>query len=329
MISYETVRRAVEFQTPERLPCEFGSMGVCDTHWAGWNQIGTGDHAFRETLDEWGCLWVRTGEANMGQIKGHPLADWSALNTYRWPDADDPAFYEGMEARFEGSEGKYVLTGLFMLLFERMHGLRGFENTLTDLYLERERVEALADRIVDFDIGVIRNVSSRFPGMIHGLSFSDDWGTERATFVSPALWDEFFKPRYKRIFDAAHAAGWHVWMHSCGKVDGIIESLISIGVNVLNLQQPRVLGIEETGWRFAGRVCFSTTCDIQHTLPFKGQPEIEAEARLLTDCWGTDTGGLILSEYGDGRAIGVADDKKKMMFDAFMKWDRWRNRPAL
>ncbi len=323
MNSYEVVKSAIEFTTPDRLPCEFPSMGVCDTRWVSWNQIGTGDKSQRETLDEWGCLWARTEQSNMGQVKGHPLLDWSALDQFRWPDPDNPAFYEGMEGRFAGTEGKYILTGIFMLLFERLHSLRGFENTLADLYLETERVEMLADRIVEYDIAIIRNISSRFPGQIHGLSFTDDWGTEKATIVSPAKWDEFFKPRYKRIFDAIKAAGWHVWMHSCGKVNGIMEGLLEVGVDVLNLQQPRALGIEDVGRQFAGRVCFSTTCDIQHTLPFKGEQDIIDEARLLMGCWGTERGGFILSEYGDGRAIGVPDEKKKIMLDTFLKYDRW------
>ena len=324
MNSYEVVKSAIEFTTPDRLPCEFPSMGICDTRWVSWNQIGTGDKSQRETLDEWGCLWARTEQSNMGQVKGHPLLDWSALDQFRWPDPDNPAFYEGMEGRFAGTEGKYILTGIFMLLFERLHSLRGFENTLADLYLETERVEMLADRIVEYDIAIIRNISSRFPGQIHGLSFTDDWGTEKATIVSPAKWDEFFKPRYKRIFDAIKAAGWHVWMHSCGKVNGIMEGLLEVGVDVLNLQQPRALGIEDVGRQFAGRVCFSTTCDIQHTLPFKGEQDIIDEARLLMECWGTERGGFILSEYGDGRAIGVPDEKKKIMLDAFLKYDRWK-----
>ncbi len=318
------MKRAVEFRYPDRLPMEFGSMGVQDTHWVSWNQKGTGDRRKKEDVDEWGCLWVRTEKENMGQVKGHPLEDWSRLDSFKWPDPDNPAFYEGMEKRFEGGEGKYIKTGLFMLLFERMHSLRGFENTLMDLYLEREKVEMLADRIVEYDIGIIKNISSRFPGMIDALDFSDDWGTELSTFISPALWDEFFKPRYRKIFDAAKEAGWHIWMHSCGKINGIIESLISIGVNVLNLQQPRALGIEEIGRQFAGRVCFSTTCDIQHTLPFKGEEEIREEARLLVEQWGTEKGGLVIADYGDGNAIGVPLEKKRVMFNAFVEFDRWK-----
>jgi hypothetical protein len=324
MSSYEVVRRAVEFATPDRLPIRFGTLELSDTHSANWNQIGTGDRAQRETIDEWGCTWVRSEMANMGQVKGYPLAEWASLDRFRWPDPDDPAFYEGMAARFAGAGGKYVITGIFMLLFERMHALHGFENTLRDLYLERERIEQLADRIVEFDLGIIENIGRRFPGQIHGFSFTDDWGTERAGFISARLFDAFFKPRYQRLFDAMHAQGWHVWMHSCGKVDAYIDSLIEAGVNVLNLQQPRVFGpLDEFGRRFAGRVCLESLCDIQHTLPFESDDAIREEARLLLAHWGTPQGGFILSDYGDGQAIGVPIEKKQVMLQAFLDADRW------
>ena len=229
-----------------------------------------------------------------------------------------------MEAKFEGSDGKYITTGIFMLLFERMHALHGFQNTLADLYLEREKIEMLADRIVEFDLGVIENIGRRFPGQIHGFGFTDDWGSEQALFISPALWDEFFKPRYKALFDAMHAQGWHVLMHSCGRINAILDGLIEIGCNVVNLQQPRALGIEEVGAQFAGRICFESLCDIQHTLPMKGQDEIREEARLLLQCWGTPAGGFILSDYGDGAAIGVGPEVKQIMLDAFLEADRWK-----
>jgi uroporphyrinogen decarboxylase len=322
--SYEVVRRAIEFDHPDRLPMLFSSLGLSDVHGVGWNQIGTGDHQYRETVDEWGCLWRRSEMSNMGQVKGHPLADWSALPAYRWPDPRDPKFYEGFDAKFAGSEGKYITCGIFMLLFERMHALHGFEQTLADLYLERERMEFLADRIVAVDLGLIEEMSRRSGGRIHGFSFTDDWGTERATFVSPAFWDEFFKPRYRRLFEACHAAGWHVWMHSCGKVNEIIDGLIDVGLNVINLQQPRALGIEEIGRRFAGRICFSSLCDIQATLPWQNERAIRDEAQLLIDRWATDAGGFILSDYGDGAAIGVPLETKQVMLAAFRAADRWR-----
>lgn len=322
--SKQVLKAAINFKTPDRLPVIFNAFGVNDTHSVGWNQIGTGDHSIRQTIDEWGCGWERSDVANMGQVTDHPLGDWSNLDTYAWLDPEDLAYYEGMEQRFEGNEDKYVLTGIFMVLFERMHSLRGFENTLTDFYLEKEKVEALADRIVEIQVRIIENISDRFSGRIDGISFTDDWGTERDIFIQPQMWRDFFKPRYKKIFDACHAAGWDVWMHSCGKVNEIIGDWIETGIDVVNLQQPTILGIEEIGKRYAGKVCFQTLCDIQKTLPFKSDEEIVEEAKLLMKHWGTPEGGFILADYGDGRAIGVSDDKKRVMYNAFMKFDRWK-----
>ena len=322
--SYELVKKAVYFNKPDRIPVEFNSLGVSDTHWVNWNQIGTGDENKKETYDEWNCKWGRTEVKNMGQVTGHPLKHWNDLDKYRWPDPDCKQFYDGMEKGFQGSDDKYILTGIFMLIFERMHALMGFENVLTDLYLEREKIEKLADRIVEFDIRIIENISSRFSNQIHGFNFTDDWGTERNTFISVKLWDEFFKPRYKKIFDACKKADWDIWMHSCGKRNGIIPSLIDIDCNVLNMQQPTTNGIKDIGEKFAGKICFSSLCDIQHTLPFKSDEEIEEEAKELLDNWANDDGGFILSDYGDGHAIGVDNHKKKVMFNAFMKYDRWK-----
>ena len=158
---------------------------------------------------------------------------------------------------------------------------------------------------------------------------TDDWGTQQAAFISMDLWRDFFFPRYKRIFDAMHEGGQDVWVHSCGKVNEIIQGYIDAGVDAVNLQQPRALGIEKVGKAFAGKICFQSLCDIQHTLPFKGPEEIRREARLLLERWGTEDGGFILSDYGDGAAIGVALDKKQIMLDAFLEADPWRMRGAL
>lgn len=159
----EVVQRAVHFEGPDRLPLRFATLGISDTHSVSTAAIGTGDHALRETYDEWHCLWTRSEMANMGQVKGHPLEDWSAIARYVWPDPDDPAYYANMAGQFEGSEDKYIMTSIFMLLFERMHSLRGMTNVLTELYADRVRMEFLADRIVDFDLAVIRNIGERFP----------------------------------------------------------------------------------------------------------------------------------------------------------------------
>lgn len=322
---YEVVYNAIHFSKPDRIPVKFDIIGQSDVKHVNWNQIGTGDNSLKESYDEWNCKWERTDVKNMGQVTGHPLYDWDFLSSRSFPDPNNPEFYTRMEERFQGCDNYYVTTSIFMLLFERFYALRGFENALMDLHLEREKSEALLDRIVEFDLGIIKNISEKFPGKIHGFTFTDDWGTEQNTFISVALWQQIFKPRYKQIFDACHEAGWDVWMHSCGKINNFLPDLIEIDVDVLNMQQPRTNGIQEIGKMCAGKVCFELVCDIQHTLPFESDEYIRQEARELIETWGTDEGGIIASDYGDGLAIGVDEKKKQVMFDAFLAYDRWKN----
>ncbi len=39
--------------------------------------------------DTWGCVWYNIQEGLEGQVVGHPLADWKALETWRPPEPPD------------------------------------------------------------------------------------------------------------------------------------------------------------------------------------------------------------------------------------------------
>lgn len=319
----ERVSRAIHFRTPDRLPVFMPGIGEEDFTWVTPHQPS----AFMATgvgADEWGCVWEKTAVHNMGQIRHHPLADWAALDGHPFPDPDCPAAYAALDAELERQAGKYILTERFMLLFERMHALRGFAATLEDLYAEPELSARLADRIVDFDLAVMRRTAALARGRIHAFYFTDDWGTQLAPFISRALWADFFKPRYARIFALAHELGWDVWMHSCGRITDLLDDLIEIGLDVINLQQPRALGIEEVGRRCAGRIAFSSLCDIQATLPAGDPAAIRAEARLLLEHWATPRGGFLLQDYVDPDGIGATRAARAAMLAAFRDFDPWR-----
>jgi hypothetical protein len=102
--------------------------------------------------------------------------------------------------------------------------------------------------------------------------------------------------------------------------------LISLGVDMLNMQQPRAYGLVEFGRQFAGKVCFLTTADIQNTLPRGVEEEVREEVRLLVEHWSTPAGGLVVFNYGDPCAIGANPRMTRVMFDEFVKqmyhWDK-------
>jgi len=316
----EIVRRAIEFQEPPRLPfwqheCAHIPDDVCDC-WEmdrarkGWFF----DHAVE---DDWGCGWAATEQKNMGQVVHHPLEDWSKLATYHPPDPRDPFYYERIEATLADAGDRYVVVTCHFTLFERLHMLHGFSRTLEDLYLEPAKIEKLLDMILDFKLAQFDELHRRFGDRVHGLFLTDDWGTQEAPFVRPEMFEHFFLKRYRTLGAAIHGHGWHWILHSCGRINDFVPYFIDAGVDVLNMQQPQTYGIREIGERFAGKVCFLTTADIQKTLPSGDPAKVRAEVRDLVRFWSTPRGGLIVFNYGDASALGVDNRMSKVMFEAF------------
>ncbi len=321
MTPYEIVRRAIEFDSPERIPIRFASLGVDDTYGVGL-QPGAGWQPPGPDVDEWGCEWHKpdpeTGVVNMGQPRGKPLHSLERLDEINWPDPDDECRYSAIEEQLAGAGDKYVVCGVGFTFFERMHYLYGMDKLFIAMYEHPARVHELAERVISYPIGVARQLGRRFGGRIHGFCMTDDWGTQENEFIGIPMWQEFFKERYGRLFAAIHEAGMHAWMHSCGHINNVIGEWIDCNLDVVNLQQPTNLGIEQIGCRYRGKICFESLCDIQMTLPFKSHEQIRAEARLLLDHWASPEGGFVLSDYGDGRAIGVSDEKKRVMLQEFI-----------
>ena len=317
--SREIVQAAIRREGPQRLPVRMASLGCSDTVWVAWRNRDVNDGVRK--VDEWGCRWERTEMANMGQPLGHPLAGPAEHEKLRVPDYAEDWRYEGVEETLRAAErdDRYTLAGIFMVLFERMHALAGFENVLVGLLVDRENTAALADKIVDAHLQLVRGFQERFGRRLHSFGMSDDWGTQQAAFVSAELWHDFFLPRYKRLFDAMHEGGQDVWVHSCGKVNEIIQGYIDAGVDVVNLQQPRALGIEEIGRRYRGKITFESLADIQASLPTGRADLIEADARALAQHWMLPEGGFVFSDYGDGAAIGADPEAKLTMYRAFSR----------
>jgi uroporphyrinogen decarboxylase len=332
----EIVRRAIEFDHPPRLPFFLGGSwsdklsaviedfpnDVCDC-WE-MDRQEQGWYFDNPEPDDWGCRWEKTELKNMGQVVHHPLQDWSSLASYRPPNPRNPFYFSRVDAEIADAEDRYVVLTSHFNLFERLHMLHGFERTLEDFYLEPEKMHRLIDMILEYKLEHFAEAARRFGDRNHALFLTDDWGTQANTLVSPDIFREFFLERYRQLFDAIHSHGWHVILHSCGRVNDFVPFFIDAGADVLNMQQPQAYGIEQLGADFAGKICFLTTVDIQATLPSQDPVAIRAEARQLIEHWSKPEGGFIVFNYGDSEGIGVTDDTAQVMFREFYDLkDHW------
>jgi hypothetical protein len=322
MTSREIVARAIEFRAPPRLPFWQDAMpNVPNDVCACWEMDRAKRGWFFDCAaeDDWGCGWAATDQPNMGQVVHHPLADWSRLDAYRPPDPRDPFYFARLDECLAQAGDRYVAVTSHFNLIERLHMLRGFAAAMSDFCTEPAKVERVLDMILDFKLALFDELHRRFRDRIQGLFLTDDWGSQQGTFISGRMFDEFFARRYRTLVAAVHGHGWHFMLHSCGKINQFVPRFIELGVDVLNMQQPRAYGIEEIGRQFAGKVCFLTTADIQATIP-SGDPErIRAEVAALVEHWSTPAGGLIVFNYGHDEAIGATAAATRLMFAEFRR----------
>jgi uroporphyrinogen decarboxylase len=325
----EIVRRAIEFDRPPRLPFWQDVVAgvpndVCDC-WEmdrakrGWFFDHPGE-------DDWGCGWAVTNLKNMGQVVHHPLEDWGKLDSYCPPDPRDPFYFNRIEERLAEAQDRYVAVTCHFNLIERLHMLHGFSRTLADFHSEPAKIEKLLDMILAFKLELFAELHRRFGARIDGLFCSDDWGTQRGTLLSGRMFEDFFLERYRLLARRVHDCGWHFMLHSCGRINDFVPYFIDVGVDVLNMQQPRAYGLEELGRRFAGKVCFLTTADIQATMPSRDHERIRREVRQLVENWSTPQGGLIVFNYGSPEAIGTTHEATEVMFKEFAAMmDFWQS----
>jgi hypothetical protein len=312
------------------MPLKFDVVGVNDCYdvWTldptGWNWEFQG-----RATDEWGCGWARSDVANTGQVIAHPLDDWSRLATYRWPDPDDPRRYTGFAQQLAGADDRFVMFCFGHGIWERLYMLRGMSNVLMDFYVNPDGVTELISRILDHHLRVWRNCVGLAGRRIHAAAMADDWGIQHGPFISLDFFRRFFKPAYRHWFDAIKSAGCHTWMHSCGRINDVLDDLIDVGLEVINNQQPNTVGLEEFGRRYRGRVCFEAIVDTQSTLPNGTYDQIRAQAAQLVATYGTDSGGFIASDYNDAEAIGVTFDRRLVMFETFARLGRYPDYTAV
>jgi len=329
--SIDLVKKAIEFRGPERVPVNYMHFVAKDfktdftakygddffiTPPAGFEREPISE---KQSRDEWGCIWESFNDT-MGEVKGHPLKDWHTLSSLKIPD-NNPIRYEWVRPLLSQNYNKFKIAVIFFFLFERMHSLRGFNQLMEDLYINRENVEKLCDMLVDYNIKLINTFANLG---YDGIFVTDDWGVQDRLMINPQLWRLIFKSKYKSIIDVVHQKGMKFFLHSCGHISSIIDDLIEIGVDVLQLDQQDNMGIDFLSKNFGGKICFFCPTDIQTTLGKNDHKAIEAKAKELIEKFGKFNGGFIAKTYPQPTDIGATEESVMVMCEAFKKYGQYK-----
>lgn len=183
-----------------------------------------------------------------GLSQGHssPLADAEIedIDTYPWPDPYAPGRARGMKERAEylynqtdyAIASRAVSHGFFELAWE----LRGMENMLVDMLVDKEFANRLLDKTLEIQMGLYDVLLTECGEYIQIVETGDDYGTQRGPIISPELFEEMIVPRRKKLNDfiKSKAPQAKIFHHTCGSVYKILDGIIATGVDILNPIQP-------------------------------------------------------------------------------------------
>jgi len=310
--------RAVEFRHPEWIPC---TVFLSPINWHRYREdlekivlahprvfpeYQEGTRNFFDQMpptyeqgqyyrDSWGCLWYNAQHGLEGQVVEHPLADWSALDSYLPPDplvqaergaADWQAARE--EVRQRKAKG-LLTTGWGERLFDRLYFLRGFENLMLDLATDDPRLPRLIEMLTDYELKLARKWIETGADVV---TFHTDIGTQHSLMISPAAFRRYIKPMFMTLFQTCRRAGTHVHLSSDGRLLEIVDDLIECGVSVHD-PQLRANTLEGIATAYKGRLCAKVDLDRQ-SFPFLGPAELRDQVRRVVDVMAAPEGGLMI-----------------------------------
>ncbi|AET69689.1 uroporphyrinogen-III decarboxylase [Desulfosporosinus orientis DSM 765] len=116
-------------------------------------------------------------------------------------------------------------------IFEMTHHLMGIEDALMGLYEEPELMKELIDYVVEYELAYAEQVIKH----IHpdALFHHDDWGSQISTLISPAMFEEFYLPAYKKVYGYWKENGVELIVHhSDSYAATFVPFMIEMGIDI-------------------------------------------------------------------------------------------------
>ncbi len=124
-----------------------------------------------------------------------------------------------------------MATGLMVSgLFEGLHAMMGFEDTLMNFLMEPEAMEELLDVQLEWKLAYAKELLDHME--LDAILYHDDLGAKEKLFFSRDVFQEFFLPRYEKLFGYIQSRGAKVILHADSYCEPLVEDFVAMHVDV-------------------------------------------------------------------------------------------------
>ncbi len=348
MNSLERVMTAIEFKRPDRLPRwdNFDIFGNFSSRWQAWKKVGPNVRPvdfygidielkmadegpfFRQSgilgregeyeifRDSWGRTvrrklndgyFMETVETLLDEKKN---LDRLAFDDPAAEDRYDNYVREVRACRKAGRLAFSKIGGIYC----RSQFMRREDRLLMDMAMDEEFCHALFGRVADHLTQVALEELRRTNSWETGIWVYDDSANSLAPMFSPAMWEQYFLPLYKKMIDTLRSRGCrHVFFHSDGNIGPLIDGLLAAGFEGFNPLEPRCgLDLVKLRAKYGNKMIFFGGMCNTRILPKGDRKEIEALVRPLIEL-GRE-GGLIIG------MASIGDDISPETYDYYISF---------
>ncbi len=313
----------------QRLGVDVRGLFPLNSH--NWQIVEQERGDYWEYHDEWGIthrkpkqdglyysLWkvpLAQPELTPADIARHP-----------WPRMDDPRRIAGLREQAEAYRAAGYAVALkdpFAGIFEMPQRIVGMENLLVMMAANKSLTGVLFDKMVELKLSFWEMALPQLADVIDIISQADDYGTQASQIISPRMFRDQLKPRWKVIFDRLRilAPNARRFFHSCGNVRPLIPDYIELGVEILNPVHIRATGMEPVALKrdFGDALTFwGGGVDTQGVLPNGTPQEVKDDVRRNIEALAPG-GGFVFNTVHNIQA-DVPNENLLAMYDAIREY---------
>jgi len=212
---------------------------------------------------------------------------------------------------FEGGQQFFRIDNFYRILASKPDLVHRFLDKLMSIFMQRLELYLQA-------VGPYIDV----------VMFSDDYGTQIGSQISLTMFNEFFKPRHKAMWDLAkQLAPVKVMLHCCGSITNLLPDMIDAGLDAINPVQTnaKFMGPEQIKSQFKHQITFwGGGCNTQQILPMGTPAEVRQDVMRNLDILAPG-GGFVFQQIHNIQA-DVPPENVVAMFDAITEWNDLQRR---
>lgn len=178
----------------------------------------------RRTVEDSAVLKRETGREFQDEQTG-PIMSWEDFEKYPWPDPDAPHAAADLEWYQEHlPEDMTIIGGYTAHLCEELTWLMGYETFAFALLQQPDLVQAISDRLREYYTAVLKRYLEF--DRVEIIWATDDMGFKTSLLFSPEHMIRYVLSTHKLLGQMTHDAGRPYILHSCGKLDSIMDYII-------------------------------------------------------------------------------------------------------